>query len=110
MLHPDEPGVSGTLATALVLGWVVLVVGYFTALNGRFRGQTLGNLALGIAVRDARQDRPIGLVRGFLRCFLRFGLYSVFLLPGILSDLFPLWTGRRQTAVDKLVRSVVVKL
>ena len=109
VLHPDEGTVSNAVATTLVLSGIALVLGYFTVLNGRFRGQTLGNFAVGIAVRDARQDRTIGLLRGFFRSLLRLVLYGFFLIPGLINDLFPLWTKRRQTLIDKIVRSVVVK-
>jgi len=109
VLHPGEGTVSDAVATALVLSWIALLLGYFTVLNGRFRGQTLGNFAVGLAVRDAGQDRTIGLLRGFFRFLLRLVLYGFFLIPGVVNDLFPLWTKRRQTLIDKIVRSVVVK-
>ena len=83
---------------------------YFAALNGRGRGQTIGNRAPNIAVRDAATGEAIGVWRGLLRWFVRFLLYAALVLPGILNDLFPLWDQRRQTLADKAARSIVVRL
>jgi uncharacterized RDD family membrane protein YckC len=92
------------IASAAILGL------YFSILNGTRNGQTAGNRAPGIAVRDATTGEVIGFKRGLLRWFVRFVLYLAFLLPGILNDLFPLWDSRNQSIADKAARSVVVRL
>jgi uncharacterized RDD family membrane protein YckC len=92
------------IASAAVLGL------YFAILNGTGDGQTAGNRAPGIAVRDATTGEVIGFKRGLLRWFVRFVLYLALLLPGILNDLFPLWDSRNQSIADKAARSVVVRL
>jgi uncharacterized RDD family membrane protein YckC len=83
---------------------------YFAFLNGTRTGQTIGNRAPDIAVRDAATGEVIGFKRALLRWFIRFALYSALVLPGLLNDLFPLWDGRNQTIADKAARSVVIRL
>lgn len=92
------------------LQFVVLIVmggAYFTVLNGIGAGQTVGNMAASVAVRDVDSDTVIGVGRSLLRWFVRLALY-VFVLPGLLSDLWPLWDDQRQTLADKVARTVVV--
>jgi uncharacterized RDD family membrane protein YckC len=92
------------VATAAIIGL------YFSLLNGIGTGQTVGNRAPGIAVRDAKTGEVIGFKRGLLRWFIRFVLYLALVLPGLLNDLFPLWDSRNQTIADKAARSVVIGL
>lgn len=83
---------------------------YFTCLNGNPRGQTVGNRALGIAVRDLRTGAPIGLRRGFIRWFVRAGLYALLIIPGIVNDLLPLWDPLHQTIADKVAGTSMVRV
>lgn len=98
---------------------------YFVLFNGLGTGQTLGNRAAGIAVRDATTGRAIGIARSFARSLVRTLLYAALLIPafvevpipalilwipGLTNDLFPLWDARRQTLADKVARSVMVKV
>jgi uncharacterized RDD family membrane protein YckC len=99
---------SGGLILLLVL--ILVEALYFACFNGQGTGQTVGNRALGIGVRDADSGEPIGLGRGLLRWFVRALLYAALVVPGVVSDLFPLWDPRRQTIADKAARSVVVRL
>jgi hypothetical protein len=79
-------------------------------LNGTGTGQTIGNKAPGIAVRDVDTGAAIGFARGLLRWFIRSILYIAFGIPGIVNDLFPLWDARHQSIADKAARSVVIRL
>jgi RDD family len=98
---------------------------YFVLLNGLGTGQTLGNRATSIAVRDATTGSPIGIARSFVRSLVRTLLYatlliplvvavpipSIFLwIPGLANDLLPLIDSRRQTIADKVAGSVVIKV
>jgi uncharacterized RDD family membrane protein YckC len=98
---------------------------YFVLLNGLGTGQTIGNRALGIAVRDGETGLPIGIARSFVRSLVRSLLYAAVLIPafakvpmptlllwvpGLLNDLYPLFDARRQTIADKVARSVVLKV
>ena len=97
-----------------------LEVAYFGLLNGGRRGQTVGKMALKIAVRDARTGGPVGV----WRAAGRFACFAVFEIPfagplaflRLLSLLYlidclaPLWDGRRQAWHDHVVHSVVVEL
>jgi len=83
---------------------------YFAFMNGSRRGQTVGKMALGIAVRDARTGGPVGFWRALGR-YLIVVLFRVALyIPYILDSLAPLWDGRRQAWHDKVAHSVVVDL
>jgi uncharacterized RDD family membrane protein YckC len=94
----------------LFLAFIVVQALYFACFNGQGTGQTVGNRAPGIAVRDMTTGEPIGIGRGLLRWFIRAILYAALILPGILNDLFPLWDQRNQTIADKAARSVVIRL
>lgn len=103
----------GHTARAGALEFVlILAVGatYFGTLNGTGTGQTLGNKAAGIAVRDATTNEVIGYQRGLLRWFVRFALYLFLFLPGFLNDLWPLWNKQRQSLADQAARSVVIRM
>jgi uncharacterized RDD family membrane protein YckC len=117
--HDHLREVGGRLVTVKTDGGVgvlfflvVLVVQglYFACLNGQGTGQTVGNRAPGIAVRDVDTGEAIGLKRGFVRWLVRFALYIALIIPGIVNDLFPLWDAKRQTIADKAARSVVIRL
>ena len=112
VLHPDDGSIPSLVVALIFIGWGVLLAAYFAVLNGRVKGQTLGNLAVGIAVQDAldgHDGQTIGLGRGFLRFFLR-AVFYVVVIPGLVSDLMPLWTKRRQSLADKIAKSVMVKV
>jgi uncharacterized RDD family membrane protein YckC len=83
---------------------------YYAVMNGSKRGQTVGKLAMSIAVRDARSGASLG----FWRAFGRFAITIVFsvllYLPYVLDCLAPLWDKRRQAWHDKVAHSVVVDL
>lgn len=103
--HTHAGAAAGSLVADMAIG-----AAYFGLLNGTGTGQTLGNRAAGIAVRDVRDNTVIGLGRGLLRWFVRFALYLFLVLPGILSDLWPLWDGLRQTLADKAANSVMIRV
>jgi uncharacterized RDD family membrane protein YckC len=112
VLHPDGGNISSIVVASLIIGWGVLLVAYFAVFNGRVKGQTLGNMAVGIAVRDVRDGhdhQTIGFWRGLLRFLLR-PVFYVVVIPGLVSDLMPLWTKRHQSLADKIVKSVMVKV
>jgi uncharacterized RDD family membrane protein YckC len=109
---------NGTASPAAVVGgllflWLLMSLPagiYYGAMNGSRRGQTVGKMALNIAVRDANYGSPIGFGRAFGRYMLTV-LFTVLLyIPAILDNLWPLWDGRRQSWHDKAVHSVVVDL
>ena len=90
-------------------GWAVIGGVYHTVLHGRWRGQTLGKMMLGIRVRDDGTDAPIGYGRAFARWIMPGIFWSFLWIPGILDVLWPLWDSKKQTFHDKIVRSVVVR-
>jgi uncharacterized RDD family membrane protein YckC len=83
---------------------------YYGLMNGRWRGQTVGKLALSIAVRDARTGALIGFWRGFGRYMITIVFWLLLFVPYLLDSLAPLWNKRRQAWHDEIVHSVVVDL
>jgi uncharacterized RDD family membrane protein YckC len=81
---------------------------YQTAMIGS-RNQTLGKMALGIAVVDADSRARIGYARAFTRWLSTAALRALFTVPTIVDHLWPLRDRRNQTLHDKLARSVVVR-
>ncbi|MGA8723518.1 MAG: RDD family protein [Acidimicrobiales bacterium] len=119
-------GSSGTYTNKIGVGLVVVGIVfaiidlvYFALLNGSQRGQTVGQMALGITVRDAETGGPIDPQRAGLRILV--------LIPGILLDwipiigvvagiytiiagLSPLWDSNRQGFHDKSARTQVIRV
>lgn len=83
---------------------------YFGIMNGSKRGQTVGKMALGIAVRDARTGQPIGFWRGVSRCLITVVFELALYIPFLVDSFAPLWDKRHQAWHDKVVRSVVIDL
>lgn len=112
--NPAYPGVTTGLATGAVLLIYVVAIGtqfvYYGLLNGSSRGQTVGKMALHIAVRDARTGGPIGFWRAVGRDAILVVFDIPFGIPLIIDYLAPLWDSRRQAWHDKVVHSVVIEL
>jgi uncharacterized RDD family membrane protein YckC len=108
--YATERTIQGPAHVVILIVTAAIVGLYFAVLNGTRTGQTIGNRAPDIAVRDVATGQVIGFKRALLRWFIRFVLYSALLLPGLLNDLFPLWDSRNQTIADKAARSVVIRL
>jgi uncharacterized RDD family membrane protein YckC len=83
---------------------------YFGLMNGSKRGQTLGKMALGIAVRDATSGDRIRFWRSLGRSLMVVVFEIVLFVPFILDGLSPLWDKKRQAWHDKVVGTVVVDL
>jgi uncharacterized RDD family membrane protein YckC len=90
------------------IGFIV-VLGYFSFLDGSARGQTVGKMALGIAVRDIGTASQIGAGRALGRRLIFFATYFGFVVLFVFNALSPLWDSRRQAWHDKAVGSCVVR-
>jgi uncharacterized RDD family membrane protein YckC len=94
------------------LGYIVILAAYglyYVLLNGSERGQTVGKMVMGIAVKDENGTQPIG----YGRAAGRFGIVFVCnlcFIPEILNYLWPLWDVRRQCWHDKVAHSLVVNV
>jgi uncharacterized RDD family membrane protein YckC len=98
---------------AVLFVWFVVSIPaaiYYAVMNGSPRGQTVGKMALGIAVRDARTGGSIGRWRGLGRYLITVLFAALFTIPYIIDSLSPLWDDRRQSWHDKVAGSVVVDL
>jgi uncharacterized RDD family membrane protein YckC len=96
------------------LGLAALVLAlqglYFVLMVGGRRGQTVGMMALGIAVRDAEADTSIGYGRAVVRYLVIFALALFCFIAQVIDFLSPLWDARRQAWHDHAARSVVTDL
>jgi uncharacterized RDD family membrane protein YckC len=77
---------------------------YFTAFIGAERGQTLGQMALGIRVLGLDNGATIGYGRAFLRWLV--SIVSALVL--LLGYLWMLWDSEKQCWHDKAANDVVV--
>jgi uncharacterized RDD family membrane protein YckC len=111
--HTSTHQDAAQVAIGLIALWIVASIPnalYYGFMNGSRRGQTLGKMALGIAVRDARTGRPIGFWRGCGRYLLTALFAIVGLIPFVLDSLAPLWSSRLQAWHDRATHTVVVDL
>jgi uncharacterized RDD family membrane protein YckC len=109
----NPPAGAGSIALGIVGAFVLfsLPLGlYYGILNGSRRGQTVGKMALGIAVRDARTGTRLGFWRGVGRYYVAFVCLLLLVVPYVLDNLAPLWRRRNQAWHDRAARSVVVDL
>ena len=107
----DVTGGGGGLFARFVVGNLVLLavgVAYYVTLNGSDRGQTVGKMALKIAVRDDATGAPAGYAKAFIRYIVGAVLFLLCIVPGVIDLLFPLWDPKRQTLHDKAANTVVV--
>jgi uncharacterized RDD family membrane protein YckC len=109
--------VAGVVIISLIFTVVDIV--YFAYLNGSDRGQTLGQMMLGIAVRDDSSGGAIGPQRAALRILVLEPGFILSWIPvlGALAGLYtivaglsPLWDSRKQGFHDKAAHTVVVKV
>jgi uncharacterized RDD family membrane protein YckC len=110
--HHAGPGDAEVLGgfTYTPAGFGLQVLGgllYHGLLNGSVSGQTVGKRAMHLRTRSA-DGGPLGVRRGLGRAAAVLALRMLFVLPWIVSVLYPLWDPDRQSLHDKLVGSVVV--
>ena len=90
----------------LLLIWPV----YFTLWHGGERGQTIGKRIVGIAVRDAASLGRLSYRRSLARWLVTALFWVLFVIPGILDGLSPLWRSERRAWHDVMVGSVVIRV
>jgi uncharacterized RDD family membrane protein YckC len=100
---------SGILRSAMGNGagsgvGLVLSAVYFTAFIGAERGQTLGQMALGIRVLGLDNGATIGYSRAFIRWLV--SIVSAIVL--LLGYFWMLWDSEKQCWHDKAANDVVV--
>jgi len=69
-------------------------------------GSSIGKGILKFEVVSERTGQPIGFGRSLVREIAYAVAYVVCFLPWVVVVLFPLWDSKRQTLVDKLVKTV----
>ena len=107
--NPD-PGPTGIAAfVSFVFGalGVLAALAYYSVLEGRPQGHTLGKMALGIRVVRQGNGAPLGYGPAIVRTLGRFLDAITFGIP--LGLLWAIWDPQRQTWHDKLAGSVVVR-
>jgi uncharacterized RDD family membrane protein YckC len=112
---------SRWIASLVVIGiiFAIIDIAYFALLNGSEKGQTVGQMMLGIAVRDEASGGAIGPQRAGVRIVVLYPEILVAWIPilGALADIYtlvaalsPLWDSRRQGFHDKVARTDVIKV
>ena len=101
--------VSGILRAAISSGagsglGLVISAAYYTVLIGSTRGQTLGQMALGIRVIDFNNGGPIGYGRAFIRWLV--SIVSAIVI--LIGYFWMLWDKEKQCWHDKAANDVVV--
>ena len=86
--------------------YIVITIIYFTVMIGGARGQTVGQMAMGIRVIDFNTGGPIGYGRAFIRWLGSI----VSAIPLFLGYFWMLWDSEKQTWHDKMAGSAVVDL
>jgi uncharacterized RDD family membrane protein YckC len=104
----DEDDNSWAVIGIAYLLTLLLPFVYFTVMQGRASGQSLGKKWLGIRVADDATGGPIGYGRAFGRYAIIF-VFALFILPILLDYLWPLWDRKNKALHDKVVGSVVLK-
>jgi uncharacterized RDD family membrane protein YckC len=107
--NPSGGSILGAIFVLSLIGAIPSSI-YYAAMNGSRRGQTVGKMALGISVRDARTGAAIGFWRALARFLITVVFQWLLYIPYILDSLAPLWDVRRQAWHDKVAHSVVVDL
>ena len=109
--------------------WIVTLIAglgglaYFALMEGSPRGQSLGQMALGIAVRDAQSGGPITTQRAGIRMVILYPWLVLIWIPfvgpvlaliadvwSLVCGLSPLWNDRRQGYHDVSQKTLVVKV
>ncbi|HET6964649.1 MAG TPA: RDD family protein [Acidimicrobiales bacterium] len=101
--------VAGGRVAGSVLG-LVIQAAYQTIMLSQ-RGQTLGNMAVGTRVVDARTGGPLSPAKALGRWgagFL-FGILGILILPPLLDIFWPLWDRQNQTLHDKMAGTLVLR-
>ncbi len=100
---------KGSSAGSVIAAALTLVYGALMIAN---KGGTLGNMAVGTMVVDAKTGAPVTPAKAWGRAAMdflfKFGIF-LFAIPTLLDYLWPLWDRQNQTLHDKAAGTVVVK-
>jgi uncharacterized RDD family membrane protein YckC len=108
---------AGVILTGIA--FAIIGIAYFALLNGSDRGQTVGQMALGIAVRDEVNGGSVGPQRAGLRILVLYPGVVIGWIPilgelagiwTLVAGLSPLWDSRRQGFHDKVAHTDVIKV
>ncbi len=102
-------GVAWTIYTVLE----VISLAYLIWNLGLKQGKTGSSLGKGIMkfkVVGEETGQPIGFGKSFGRELIYIVAYAVCFVPWLVAVLWPLWDPKRQSGVDKLIKTVCVGL
>jgi uncharacterized RDD family membrane protein YckC len=100
---------SSSYPAALAILSPIATLAYFTLSHGSRRGQTLGDRAVGIAVRNAADGGRATYGQAFGRTFMVMLFSGLWFLGGFVDFLWPLWDRKRQAWHDKIAGTIVVR-
>ena len=107
MIDPSAVPSRDTYFQYVVAGVWAIPVAYWVI--GNAIGQTLGKKIMRIRVRREDADAPIGFFPSLVRYIVTLLLAALFLIPGILDGLWPLYDPKKQSLHDRVVGSIVVR-
>jgi uncharacterized RDD family membrane protein YckC len=108
---PDHDNVTSMVAgIVIVIPAMAVLPTYYVLMHGSRRGQTVGKMALGIAVRDAITLGPIGYRRAFVRSYLTAAFWLFAYLPALADAAWILVSNKSQMLHDLAARSVVIEI
>ena len=87
---------------------LIINAAYITLMLSR-RGQTVGNMAVGTRVVDARTGGPVTPGKALGRWASELVLALLLVLPVILDILWPLWDSQNQSLHDKMAGTLVLR-
>jgi uncharacterized RDD family membrane protein YckC len=90
------------LSSLVSLGWSI-----WLAVQIGQTGQTPGMRTVGLKAVSSRSGEPVGTGLAVARWLVHAVLGLLWVIPGIIDYLFPLWDVQKQTIADKAVSSVV---
>lgn len=119
-------GFEWGIAIVFITGLLMLAIGiaYFAVLHGAVRGQTVGKMMVGIAVRRAQSLERVGYPRALLRTLATLLVWvgeptaeavadqpmGIGIVVILADYLWPLWDSRNQALHDKFSGTVVVRV
>jgi hypothetical protein len=105
-LQPPWTFVGLALGIVVVVSPVVMWLWNLVLRQGR-TGQSYAKARVGIALVDVRTGLTVGVGRAFIRASAFSLMCALFLVPGVIDLLWPLWDPQGQRLVDKLAGTQV---
>jgi uncharacterized RDD family membrane protein YckC len=106
-VHNSSLGLAALLVSAVVaLAYLIWNLGY----RQGGTGSSIGKSVMKFKVVGENTGEPIGFGMSVMRELLNAVFGGVCIILGIVTYLYPLWDAKRQTLVDKIIKTVCLPL